>query len=83
MVVRVGGRMRWSYGAHGIHHPSATNCVNMVRNGVRATQNELSASARPSETKNDVRREGVRVGRFGWGIGSAIKMSCPSYLGRN
>ena len=36
---RWGPRMRWSYGAHGIHHPSATNCGKMVRNSVRVSQN--------------------------------------------
>ena len=37
---------------------------------------------RPSvRSENDKHREGVQGGRFGWGIGSAIKISCPSYLG--
>ena len=44
---------------------------------------ELSVPARPSAAKNDERREGVRGGRLGWGIGSAIKISCPSYLRPN
>ena len=44
---------------------------------------ELSVPARPYAAKNDERREGVREGRFGWGIGSAIKISCSSYLGPN
>ena len=33
--------------------------------------------------ENDDRHDGVREGRFGWRIGSAIKISCPSYLGHN
>ena len=46
--------------------PSPQTALKMVRTyGVRATQNVLSVSARPSEAKND--REGVRGGRFGWG----------------
>ena len=40
---------------------------------------DLSVPARPSAAKNDDHREGVRGGRFGWGIGSAIKISCPWY----
>ena len=61
--------------------PSPQTACKMVRNGVRAAQYYLSVSASPSKAKNDQRREGLRRGRFGWGIGSAIKISCPSYLG--
>ena len=44
---------------------------------------KLSVSACPSEAKKEERRESVRGRRFGWGIDSAIKISCPLYLGPN
>ena len=54
-----------------------------MRNSVRVSQNGTMVPARPSAAKNDERREGMRGERFELGIGSAIKISCPSYLGPN
>ena len=72
------------YGTPGNSTPLASYCVETVRNSVRVTQKlELLVSARPSVAKNDEHRVGVWGGRFEWGIGSAIKISCPSFLGPN
>ena len=39
--------------------PFATNGMKMVRNGVRASQNQLSVSAPPSVAKNNERTRGT------------------------
>ena len=76
--------MRWSYRANDINHPLRHKLnVNWCATVSAYLKMELSVSARPSAAKNDERREGVRGGYFRWGISSAMKISCPSYLGPN
>ena len=74
--------MSWSDGAHDIQHPL---CHKRHVKWCAAVSAPLSTTIGlcPSEAKNDECREGVRGRRFGWEIGSAIKISCPSYLGPN
>ena len=38
-----------------VHHPLRHNCVKMVRNSVRVSQNGTISPARPSTAKNDER----------------------------
>ena len=78
------GAKSWPYGAHGNNTPLASNCVKTVRHSVRVIQKlELSVSAVRGQRKMMSVVRAYEVGRFGWGIVSAIKISCPSYLGHN